>query len=93
MKHILLIGTLITAAASQVSAQSIKVGCERGPWQAVIIDDATPAFIQSLEAYGYSRLEAQGIGDIICRDPELVGDAPGMVKAMQNILASSPPGR
>ncbi len=72
-------------------AQSVVVSCYRGPWKSVIVDRPNDVFVESLMEYGYTEVEATGIGNVICRDEDLVDDEAALAAAMQDLLVSTPP--
>lgn len=69
----------------------ITISCFRGPSSIVIWDRPNSVFVEDLERYGYSYLQARAIGEHICRD-EYGVEQPGYMRtALLKIIAQTPP--
>lgn len=77
-------------AGASAPARTIYVSCYRGPWAEVIWDRPNAEFIDSLVRVGYDYPTASAIGERICRDQALVGNAEGMKSEMIRVFNESP---
>lgn len=84
-----LTGSLEAAAGEGV----VVVSCYRGPWRRTIWDRPEPVFVDSLVGVGYDYGSAEAIGERVCRDEALVGDAEALRAEVERIMAASPASR
>lgn len=99
MRRVIIAAALLSAMASQVSAEAYKltadghtliVSCFRGPWTDVIWDRPNSNFIDSLIDFGYDYPNAHAIAERICRDDRLVHNKEAMKAEMMRIYYESP---
>ena len=96
MKRSLFSAALLITLAAPVFAASpstggkdggvtIVVSCDRGPMTAVVWDQPTPAFIDSLVAAGHGHADAMAIGLRICRDKTLIGAPDALTSTLRRV--------